>query len=247
MAQDYSTANTLNWTSPSTSGAYYIGVHVRAGASSAAYDALASIPYTLTGTGCSGVTETAAPASPSASGTQVTFTATASGCPNPRYEFWARWQGTATWQLLQGWSTGNTYRWNSTGAAAGTENIGVWVKDASSPNTLDANTSIPYSVTTASCASVTASAAPTSVARGSGAHVTITGAATGCTGALYEFWMRAASQTTWQLVQGYSTSSTYDWNSTGAAPGTIYFGVWAKDAKSPNQYDVTANTTVSIP
>ena len=35
-------------------------------------------------------------------------------------------------------------------------------------------------------------------------------------------------------------------NSTGAAPGTIYFGVWAKDPKSPNQYDTIANTTVNV-
>ena len=124
----------------------------------------------------------------------------------------------------------------------------MWVKDASSSNTLDANTSIPYSVTTASCASVTASAAPTSVASGSGTHVTITGAATGCTNAnpRYEFWMRPASSSTWQLVQGYSTSATYDWNSTGALAGTVYFGVWTKDTASPNSYDAVASTSVAV-
>ena len=246
MAQDYSASNTFNWTSTTPAGAYYIGVHVRDAASTAAYDSLASIPYTLTGTGCGSVTESAAPASPQASGTQVTFTATASGCTNPRYEFWARWQGSSTWQLLQGYSTGNVYHWNSSGAAAGTEYFGVWVKDASSAATLDANTSIPYSVTTASCTSVTASAVPSSVAHGSGTHVTITGSGSGCTNPLYEFWMRPASSATWQLVRGYSSGATYDWNSTGAATGTVYFGVWIKDAASPNTYDAVTNTTVTM-
>jgi hypothetical protein len=219
---------------------------VRAGGSTAAYDNLASIPYTLTGTACSSVTETASPASPQASGTQVTLTATAAGCTNPRYEFWARWQGSSTWQLLQAYSTSNTYRWNSTGAAAGTEYFGVWVKDASSGSTLDANSSIPYSVTTATCTSVAATAAPASIGRGTGAHVTITGAAMSCAGPTYEFWMRPASSSTWQLVQGWSTKATYDWNSTGAAAGTVYFGVWAKDPGSSNSYDAIASTTVTV-
>ena len=58
--------------------------------------------------------------------------------------------------------------------------------------------------------------------------------------------MRPASSSTWQLVQGYSTSATYDWNSTGALAGTVYFGVWTKDAASPNSYDAVANTTVTV-
>src|SRR5439155_21036172 len=121
----------------------------------------ARIPYTLTGTGCGSVTESAAPAAPQASGTQVTFTATASGCTNPRYEVWARWQGSSTWQLLQGYSTGNGYDWNSSGAAAGTEYFGFWVKDASSGAILDANTSTHYSVNTAPFTAVTASSVRT--------------------------------------------------------------------------------------
>ncbi|TMF74594.1 MAG: hypothetical protein E6I15_09755 [Chloroflexi bacterium] len=259
MLRDYSTTNTFSWTSTTPPGSYFLGVHARTGGSTAPFEVFASIPYTLTSTVCTAVTLTAAPASPQMSGTQVTLTASGTcPSPNPRYEFWARWQGYTTWQLLQGYSASATYSWNSTGAGAGTEYFGVWVVDANSPAPVpatpspsccfDANTSIPYSVTTASCASVTASAVPTAVASGSGTHVTITGAATGCTNAnpRYEFWMRPASSSTWQLVQGYSTSATYDWNSTGALAGTVYFGVWTKDTASPNTYDAVANTTVTV-
>src|SRR5438105_649768 len=212
------------------------------------YDTFTTTTYTITTGVCASATEAAAPVSPQAIGTQVTFTATASGCPSPIYEFWARWQGYSTWQLLQGWSTSNKYVWNSSGAAPGTESFGVWVKDSTSANTLDASTSIQFSVTTPQCASVTPSAAPASVAHGSGTHVTITGAASGCTSPnpRYEFWMRAASQSSWQLVQGYSTSATYDWNSTGAAPGTVYFGVWVKDAGSPKTVDSFASIAVTV-
>ena len=99
----------------------------------------------------------------------------------------------------------------------------------------------------ASCTSVTDTAAPTTVASGSGAHVTITAVATGCTNsARYEFWLRPASSGTWQLVQGYGTSATYDWNSTGAAAGVVYLGVHVRDANSGASYDAVASTPVTV-
>ena len=251
MLADYSGTNTYSWTSTTPAGSYYLGVHARHLGSTAAYESLASIPYTLTTAKCTAVTLSAAPASPKPSGTPVTFTAS-STCPNanPMYEFWARWQGYSDWQLLKSYSTSNVYNWNSTGAAAGTEYFGVWVRDAgSSTSGFDANFSIPYSVTTPSCASVTVSAVPNPVVHGTGTHVTITGAASGCTNLnpRYEFWMRPAWVTDWQLVQGYSTSATYDWNSTGAPAGTIYFGVWAKDAGSPTaSFDANVSTPVTV-
>lgn len=76
----------------------------------------------------------------------------------------------------------------------------------------------------------------------------LTAAAAGCQHAnpLYQFWLRPATSSTWQMVQAYSTSATYDWNSTGAAQGTVYFGVWVKDANSPSQYDAVQSTSVSV-
>jgi hypothetical protein len=63
---------------------------------------------------------------------------------------------------------------------------------------------------------------------------------------LYQFLIRPASQNTWQVVQTYSTTATYDWNSTGAAVGTVYIGVWVKDSASPNSYDAVNSTPVSV-
>lgn len=162
----------------------------------------------------------------------------------------ARWAGTNTWIVQQPYSTSNTWTWNSTGAAAGVEYLGAWVKDAGTSNAYDQLASIPYTVTTPSCASVTVSASPTTVVYSSsgGTHVTVTAAATGCsTSPRYEFWLRPASSGTWQLVQAYSTSSTYDWNSTGAAVGTVYLGVHVRDANSTNPNgDSVANTPVTV-
>ena len=198
---------------------------------------------------CSGVTLTASPPSPQPTGTMVTLTANGT-CPNtgPMYEFWARWQGHTDWVLLQGYSTSNQYVWNSTGAAPGTENFGVWVKDSTSTASYDAVNSIPYTVTNGPTCPATAaglSASPTSVVQGSGTHVILTATATGCpnTGPLFEFWAKwATGGGGWNIVQAYSTKATFDWDSNGALPGDETFGVWVKDAKSGQAYDSFTST-----
>ena len=48
------------------------------------------------------------------------------------------------------------------------------------------------------------------------------------------------------MVQGYTTAGTYSWNTTGAAPGSVYFGVWVKDSSSSAAYEQLANTIVTV-
>ncbi len=190
---------------------------------------------------CGAAAATLSPASPQQVGAQVRIAATSTGCLNPRYEFWMRPASSGTWQLVQGYSAGATYDWNSTGAQAGTVDFSVWTRDASSPAAYDSYASTPYTLLPR-CTSVTASATPASVVHGAGTHVTVTAAATGCgTGARYEFWMRPASSSAWQLVQGYGPSASYDWNSTGALAGTVYFSAWVRDVSSTSAYDATTS------
>ena len=81
------------------------------------------------------VTESAAPASPQLPGTTVTFTAVASGCPNPLYQFWILAPGASTWTSLGAYSSTASYTWNTTGKPAGAYRYTVWVRDASSSGT----------------------------------------------------------------------------------------------------------------
>ena len=133
IVQAYSGSNTFSWTNTAPAGDYFVGVHARDLASSAPFESFAGIPYTLTPTPCTAVSLTALPASPQPSGTQVDVTASGT-CPNanPSYEFWARWQGSSTWQMLQAYSTSNTWTWSTTGKAPGAYRVAVWVRDASS-------------------------------------------------------------------------------------------------------------------
>lgn len=258
LVQAYSASASYAWNSTGAlAGTVTFAVWVRDAASQGTgcntgmgcYDAFTNVPYAVTPTTCTSPTETAAPPNSSPAGTHVVFTATSATCPNARYEFWMRAASQSSWQLVQAYSTSASYNWNSTGAAAGVTNFSVWVRDISSGAAYDAYTNLPYTTTGSTCASVTESAAPTSVAHSSsgGGHVTITAAATGCTSsARYEFWMRPAGSSTWILVQGYGMSATYDWNSTGAAAGVVYFSVWVRDAGSGAAYDAFGSTSVTV-
>ena len=196
---------------------------------------------------CSAAGISANPPSGQPAGTQVVFTAT-STCLNSgqMYEFWLRAASQSSWQLIQSFSTSATYNWNSTGAAQGIVYFGVWVKDAqSTTSTFDNNASMPFTVSSP-CTAAGITANPTSVA--AGVHSTLTGTSTCApnTGQLYEFWLRS-STSAWILAQAFSTSATYDWNSTGAPVGTIYFGLWVKSSTSTTAtFDNNASTTVTV-
>jgi spore germination protein YaaH len=257
LARPYSSSAAFSWnTAGAPAGDYQMSVWVRDAFSGSSitsglggsYDAFAPFADTLTTNPCVGLSETASPPSLAGSGAQVVITAvTACNHANPLYEFWMQAQGSSTWRVVQGYSTTATYTWNSAGALPGIEHFGVWVRDASSVgvngaglNRYDTYTGIPYAVATGQCPSVTASANPVSPSvHGTAVQVTITAAAAGCTNAnpRYEFWMLAQGSSTWQLLQGYSTSASYVWNTNGAPAGTERFGVWVRDAASSAPYD----------
>jgi spore germination protein YaaH len=245
LAQSYSANATFVWnTSGQAPGAYLVSVWARdtnspgtAGTSPYTYDAYnSSNSYTLS-TPCSAVNVTAAPASPAAVGTQVTVTASASGCPNPRYQFWVLPPG-GPWTLVQSYSTSPTYTWNTAGKAAGTYLFSVWARDASSPGTngvapytYDAYNSSHYYTLGTPCTAVNISAVPASGAT-IGTQVTVTGSTSGCANPRYEFWVLPPGGY-WTLVQSYGSGPTLIWNTSGKPAGTYLFSVWARDASSP--------------
>jgi len=257
MVQVYGTSNTYDWNSTGADiGTVYLGVHVKDVNSTAAFDAVASTPVTVTGSVCTGVTIVPAPTSvnnnPTSSGTHVIATASASGCTTtPKYEFWLRPASVSTWTMVQAYGATATYDWNSSGALPGTVYLGVHAKDAGSSAAFDAVASAPVTVNASVCTGVTITPAPTTVVHSTsgGTHVIATAVASGCTNApRYEFWIRPASSSTWQMVQAYSATATYDWDTTGAAVGTVYVGVHAKDVNSVSSagFDVVQSAAVTV-
>jgi hypothetical protein len=143
VAQAYSTSRTLTWsTAGRAPGAYQVAVWVRDASSGGAFsnslgtwDLSISHPYTVTS--CTGLSLSSVPASTTAVGTPVTFTATATGCPNPNpvYQFWVLAPGASSWTVAQAYSTSRTLTWSTTGNAPGAYQVAVWVRDASSAGT----------------------------------------------------------------------------------------------------------------
>jgi uncharacterized protein YkwD len=257
LQKAYSTSETWTWNSTGAPpGTEKFGVWVRDAnslgvntSSTGRYDALASIPYTVgaSGLACTAVSLAAAPASPQNAGTSITVTASAT-CPNasPKFQFVALWAGTSSWIVQQPYSTTTTWTWNSTGAPAGIERFGVWVKDAGSTNAYDQLASIPYTVTTQACTAVTLNAAPASTAP-AGTSITVSASAT-CPNANPQFQFVAlwARTNTWIIQRPYSTSNTWTWNSTGAPPGIERFGVWVRDAGSSAPYDAVYSIPYTV-
>ena len=225
-------------------GTYHYSVWVRDASSPSSYDAYSGNTYTLTSTTCASVTASASPASPQTAGTPVTFTAGASGCPNPRYQFWILAPGGA-WTIAQAYSSSTTFNWITTGLAAGTYHYSVWVRDASSTASYDAYFSgTAYMLASTPCASVTASAAPASP-QAHGTTVTFTSVASGCPNPRYQFWILAPGGG-WTIAKAYSAGATLTWNTTGLPAGTYHYSVWVRDASSAAAYDAYFSGTAYV-
>lgn len=248
LAQTYGTGNVYNWrTSGLTPGNYTFAVWAKDALSSGAfantlgrYDAYFIFTYTLNPASCSSVTASALPASPQNVGTAVTITATGSGCPdaNPQFEFWIRPPNAACCQLAQAYGATNAYNWSTTGLQGGVYTFAVWVKDANSnglyANGLgryDAYSVFTFTLNGTPCTGVTATSSPNGTAS-RGTPVTITGTASGCPNARYQFELLAPGSQTWQVVQAYGASNTLTWNTTNAAKGTYRLIVKVRDASS---------------
>ncbi|HKW59414.1 MAG TPA: hypothetical protein VJR46_06630 [Candidatus Dormibacteraeota bacterium] len=253
VTQDYSPSASWTWnTTGLIAGNYTEDVYARDASSTAAYDTyLAPAPtYTLQTPTCASVTESASPASPQAPGTSVTFTAAASGCPNPNYKFWLLAPG-GSWTVVQDFSATNTWTWNTTGLATGTYTLDVYARDATSTAAYDTHISPNPTYTlqapaSSPCTSVTESASPASP-QAPGASVTFTATATGCANPNYKFWLLAPGGA-WTVVQDYSASNTWTWNTTGLAAGAYTLDVYARNAGSTASYEahVSPNPTYTL-
>jgi spore germination protein YaaH len=250
MVQDYSTSPSLTWnTTGLAPGGYRFSVWARDAASSGVYgnssgrwDAYDNNTVYTLATVCGAVSVTVSPPSPSSVGAVVTVTAHATGCPDPVYHFGVLAPGATTYQMVQDYSTSPSLTWNTTGLAPGIYRFSVWARDAASSGTYgnssgrwDAYDNNTLYTMTPVCAAVSVSVSPTSPSK-VGTGVIVTARATGCANPLYHFSVLAPGATSYTVVQGYSSSASFTWNTTGLAPGTYRFSVWATDAASSGVY-----------
>jgi hypothetical protein len=221
MVRAFSTDPTFGWnTSGLALGVYTIEVWANnVGDATSTWEAFGSSKVTLTG-GCTSAS--LAPARPTQEvGSTVQFTASASGCASPQFEYWVQYVD-GTWHMLRAFSSDPTWAWNSAGLRPGVYNVYVWAIQSGDPtSTWEANAS--STVTLTGCASATLIASSSSVSGGT--SVTFTASAAGCSAPVYEFWLQDPGGS-YHLMQGFSTSSTWVWNTSGWAAGTYNVTVW---------------------
>ena len=264
LVQQYSSSATFTWkTAAMPQGTYRINVWVRDALSlgahsnvSGSWDAYnAGLLYRLT-SGCPSVSEVASPPTAPA-GAAVTVTATASGCPNPRYQFWILSPGASRYTLVQPYSPARSFTWYTAGNLPGIYRIAVWSNDSASTglsgnpwgrwDSYDANLLIWL---TPSCTSVKAT--PSAPIATAGATLMITAASTGCPSPRYAFWVLSPGARSYALVQSYSSKATFTWSTAGNGSGSYRINVWVQDASSTglsgNSYGRwdTYNATLTI-
>jgi N-acetylmuramoyl-L-alanine amidase len=238
IVQDYSPASTFNWSATGLAGSYGIEVDVRDQSSAVAYDQVANISYELDG--CSSAGLGASPPSPHLGG-NVLLSAGA-GCPGtPTYRFWVGQNG--GWTIVQDYSPTSTFSWNTTGKAPGTYGLEVDVRNQNSTASFpEAHGNLTYVLGTAPCNTPSLSANPASAAA-SGATVTFSASASGCSTPNYRFWV--GQNGGWHIVQDYSPASTFNWSATGLA-GNYGIEVDVRDQSSAVAYDQVANINYSL-
>jgi hypothetical protein len=198
-------------------------------------------------TPCTSVTASATPATPTGPGITVAITGSAMSCPNPLYKFWVLYPGSSTWKLAQSYSANSaTYNWDTSSKPPGVYHFSIWARDAGSNGTSsnslgswDAYTTLQYTLpvwpyTPCPTANERYSPSPPQV---SGTRVDwvffVDNFA--CPNPRFQLWILAPGKS-WQVVQAYSASDRYSWDTLGLFAGDYYFAVWSRDASSPGAY-----------
>ena len=256
VLQAYSSGASATWnTAGQPAGTYLFDVWAKQSGSNASWEAHVSPnpTYTLQAPAppptCTAVTWNApSPASPQSPGVTVTFSGSATGCPNPVYQFWVQPPGGA-WTILQAYSSSSSATWNTTGLPSGTYLFDVWAKQSGSNASWEAHVSPNPTYTLQTGAPCTASSltfTPVSP-QARGTQVNLTGTSTGCPNPMYQFWIQAPGGS-WTILQAYSSNSTVIWNTAGQPTGTYLFDVWVKQSGSNADWEahISPNPTFTL-
>jgi len=234
--QEYSPSKTWTWNTFGVSaGSYDILVYARNVGSSEQYEAVNSQTFVLLDNSpATGAALTPDTPSPLLIGNNtITYTAGGSGgSGNYEYKFWLKTNG--VWSPVQEYSPTNTWTWNTTGAAPGAYAVQVYVRNSGSMARYEAVKNISYVLTDpATSATLNADIASP---QNAGNNVTFTAGGIGGSGNYeYKFWIKAGG--VWTVVQDYSTTNVFSWNTSGLTPGTYRAQVYVRTVGSNAKYE----------
>jgi hypothetical protein len=182
------------------------------------------------------VTLSAVQQSPQVAGTPVELSAEAIGTTGD-YVYQFRIKSGIAWSVEQFYVAANTWLWDTTGLAPGTYTIQVMAKNASSAAAYEALKTIAYTLKTPPATGATLSPTPASP-RTVGTPVAFNAGGIGGTGTYeYQFLYKRSTDPSMTMAQGYSTSGTWNWDTSGAAAGSYTIQVRVRSVGSTAAYD----------
>jgi hypothetical protein len=175
---------------------------------------------------------------PVAAGMSVTWTANVpGGTPPLQYQF-SVWRSGVGWSLGRDFSPSNTFTW--TAPADGTYVVQLLVRNGGTVMGYDGYTNSGYFniASNAPARFVSVSANVLLPAHG-GTSITWTALASGGTAGPLQFQFARLNQATgvWSVVQPYSTSSQFTWNTSLSDVGDYLIQVWVRSAGSAAGYE----------
>jgi hypothetical protein len=193
--------------------------------------------------GCDVTTVTPNPGT-AISGAVQLFTAAATGCTSPQFEFFLQ-DTMGNWSLQQGFSSNTTWTWDSTGYPAGIYTIHVWGNQAGDSTAHWESLGSSTITLTAPPPCSSASVSPPNPSSPAGSTINFTATANGCPIPIFAYFIQDPSGT-WTLMRSYNTDGTFAWNTSGLIPGTYTVHVWAKQRGDSPSYEAIGTDTVTL-
>jgi subtilisin-like proprotein convertase family protein len=235
LVQDYAESNVYSWqTTAAEAGTYLFQVRARRAGSTLPFESVLQTGWYFISNGTPAVltsfsSNTGASVQP---GTQVTWTAAASGAPSREYQFRRINAATGEWVIVQEFGPSATYVWTPGVADVGTYKFQVRVRKSGASTYDHMLESSWFVVATGAVARLTGVTVPASPVN-SGAQVTWTALATGGVAPLqYQFWRHHLESKTWSLERDYSNDNTFTWTTTANDVGTYVFQVRVRSVGS---------------
>ncbi|WP_416828192.1 triple tyrosine motif-containing protein [Ectobacillus polymachus] len=225
--QEYSANDKVTWT-PTTPDNYSIIVQAKDKSKSGAnlfFEARSEMNYQVQGGKVQHVNLSTDQASPQASGTPITFTASSDGSSSPEYRFFVR-DSKGQLSTLQEYSANNKVTWTPT--TPGNYSIIVQAKDISKSGAnlfFEARSEMNYQVQGGKVQHVNVSTDQASP-QASGTPITFTASSDGSSSPEYRIFVRD-SKGTLSTLQEYSANNKVTWTPT--TPGNYSIIVQAKD------------------
>ena len=181
-------------------------------------------------------------ASPQATGTTITFTATSTGCSNPEYRYYVQ-DPFGAWSMARDYGA-PTFVWNTAGLVGGTYHVDVWVRQKGGGAPYEAFQNVPYMLVDPLACTSAGETADKASPQQVGTVVLFTATSAGCGQPTYRFYLKRPDGF-WYLMQDYG-GATFGWNSASETPGTYTVNVWVRRSGSSAGYEAFASTPYTL-